>query len=72
MQRSVVAPFLLISFLLSLPVAALSATDKPNVIVMMVDNLGWGELGVYGGGELVPQGRCPRRRIRKEETRRTG
>ena len=52
MQRSVVAPFLLVSFLLGLPVAALSATDKPNVIVMMVDNLGWGELGVYGGGEL--------------------
>jgi len=25
---------------------------KPNVVVMMVDNLGWGELGVYGGGEL--------------------
>ena len=28
------------------------AEDKPNVVVMMVDNLGWGELGVYGGGEL--------------------
>ena len=27
-------------------------TDKPNVIVMMVDNHGWGELGVYGGGVL--------------------
>lgn len=26
--------------------------EKPNVVVMMVDNLGWGELGVYGGGEL--------------------
>jgi|LGOV01.1.fsa_nt_gb arylsulfatase len=26
--------------------------DKPNVVVMMVDNLGWGELGCYGGGEL--------------------
>lgn len=26
--------------------------DQPNVVVMMVDNLGWGELGVYGGGEL--------------------
>ena len=26
--------------------------DKPNIVVMMVDNLGWGELGVYGGGEL--------------------
>jgi arylsulfatase len=25
---------------------------KPNVVLMLVDNLGWGELGVYGGGEL--------------------
>lgn len=22
------------------------------MVVMMVDNLGWGELGVYGGGKL--------------------
>ncbi len=22
---------------------------KPNVVFMMVDNLGWGEIGVYGG-----------------------
>jgi arylsulfatase len=33
-------------------VALAQETAKPNVIVMMVDNLGWGELGVYGGGEL--------------------
>jgi len=26
--------------------------DQPNIIVMMVDNLGWGELGCYGGGVL--------------------
>ena len=32
--------------------SAAFAQDKPNVVVMMVDNLGWGELGVYGGGEL--------------------
>ena len=25
---------------------------KPNIIVMMADNLGWGELGSYGGGIL--------------------
>jgi arylsulfatase len=28
------------------------AQNKPNVVVMMVDNLGWGELGCYGGGVL--------------------
>jgi arylsulfatase len=28
------------------------AIDKPNVIIMMVDNLGWGEIGTYGGGIL--------------------
>ena len=27
------------------------AQDKLNVIIMLVDNLGWGELGVYGKRE---------------------
>lgn len=45
--------FSLLAFLsLSPPVSGAEATAKPNVVVMMVDNLGWGELGVYGGGEL--------------------
>ena len=26
--------------------------DKPNVVLMVTDNLGWGELGCYGGGIL--------------------
>jgi len=28
------------------------ADDRPNVVIMMVDNLGWGEIGTYGGGIL--------------------
>ncbi|MEE8513872.1 MAG: arylsulfatase [Gammaproteobacteria bacterium] len=26
--------------------------EKPNVVFMMMDNLGWGEIGTYGGGIL--------------------
>ena len=26
--------------------------EKPNIVFMMMDNLGWGEIGVYGGGML--------------------
>ena len=26
--------------------------DKPNIVFMMADNLGYGDVGVYGGGEL--------------------
>jgi hypothetical protein len=29
---------------------ALSAQSKPNILFMLVDNLGYGELRVYGGG----------------------
>ena len=28
------------------------AQDKPNVVLMLMDNLGWGEVGAYGGGIL--------------------
>lgn len=52
MKKTFTMPLLFFVFLTSIPFSVFSATDKPNVIVMMVDNLGWGELGVYGGGEL--------------------
>ena len=29
-----------------------SAQQKPNVIFILADNVGYGDLGVYGGGEL--------------------
>lgn len=27
-------------------------TTKPNIVLIVADNLGWGELGCYGGGAL--------------------
>ena len=32
--------------------AAAHAESKPNVVLMVTDNLGWGEIGCYGGGIL--------------------
>jgi arylsulfatase len=37
-------------FLLSAGIA--QAADKPNIVFVLTDNLGYGELGVYGGGAL--------------------
>jgi arylsulfatase A-like enzyme len=31
---------------------ALKQSNKPNIVVMLMDNLGYGELCVYGGGIL--------------------
>ena len=31
---------------------ALAGKSKPNIVLMMTDNIGWGEIGTYGGGIL--------------------
>jgi len=35
-----------------LPAAPMKSARKPNIVLMLMDNLGYGELGIYGGGIL--------------------
>ena len=42
--------FFLLSFMLI--TSSIYAADKPNIVFMMADNLGYGDVGVYGGGEV--------------------
>jgi arylsulfatase len=32
------------------PSTAALAADKPNIVFILTDNLGYGEIGAYGGG----------------------
>jgi arylsulfatase len=34
------------------PLMGLAQVDRPNIVLVFMDNFGWGELGVYGGGIL--------------------
>ena len=32
--------------------SAAGREDKPNIVLFLMDNFGWGEVGAYGGGEM--------------------
>ena len=44
----------LLALVMSQPMAVFAAesADKPNIILVVMDNFGYGEIGVYGGGVL--------------------
>ena len=53
-KRSMRAAIGLLVLIASLPLTAVAAgsDDKPNIVLVLMDNFGWGEPGVYGGGVM--------------------
>ena len=43
---------LVASLLLTATVASANAQEKPNVVLMLADNVGYGDIGAYGAGEV--------------------
>ena len=52
--RSVRVSICLFVLMASVPMAtsAVGGDDKPNIVLVLMDNFGYGEIGVYGGGVL--------------------
>ncbi|MGE0441925.1 MAG: sulfatase-like hydrolase/transferase [Gemmatimonadales bacterium] len=53
-RRRAAAVLFLLWLAAGVPAAAQSGTERPNVVLMFPDNLGWGEVGAYGGVRGVP------------------
>jgi arylsulfatase len=52
MQKNTLLVLALLVLCLSFPLHAVAQQDRPNIVFILMDNLGYGELGVYGGGML--------------------
>jgi len=52
-NRSLSISICLLALIASLPASGAAGSDsKPNVVLVLMDNFGYGEIGVYGGGVL--------------------
>ncbi len=52
MSRKIQVAIAVIAVALCCPALVHAQQDRPNIVIMVMDNLGWGEIGVYGGGIL--------------------
>jgi arylsulfatase len=52
--RKATIPAFLLVLIVSIPltVDAAGSDDNPNIVLVLMDNFGYGEPGVYGGGEI--------------------
>jgi arylsulfatase len=52
-RKATISAFLLL-LIVSIPLTldAAGSDDKPNIVLVLMDNFGYGEPGVYGGGEI--------------------
>ncbi len=52
-RRATILAFLLVLIVsITLTLDAAGSDDKPNIVLVLMDNFGYGEPGVYGGGEI--------------------
>jgi len=58
-EMSRVIPLALLATMFLMPLATFAQTEKPNIVLIYMDNFGYGELGVYGGG-ITRGGATPR------------
>jgi arylsulfatase A-like enzyme len=51
--QKLIAAFSMLAFIVTtMTAAAASAQSKPNVVIMLGDNVGYGDIGAYGAGEV--------------------
>ncbi len=50
-KRNLIFPACLLALIVAAPPALAATADenKPNIVLVLMDNFGYGEIGVYGG-----------------------